>query len=107
MESNDKLKEIDIKNCTCYYFDDTIKIENFDLENILTDKKSYEYILVYNFSHKVLFNFKSLRFRFDKIDAFIRVYDGTTYLVLLGSDKSYFIYNKIRYLISVKVALHI
>ena len=22
MEINDKLKEIDIKNCTCYYFDD-------------------------------------------------------------------------------------
>ena len=29
MENNDKLKEIDIKNCTCYYFDDIIKIEGF------------------------------------------------------------------------------
>ena len=27
MESNDILKEIDIKNQTCYYFDDIIKIE--------------------------------------------------------------------------------
>ena len=25
MESKDELKEIDIKNRTCYYFDDTIK----------------------------------------------------------------------------------
>ena len=24
MESNDKLKEISTKNCTCYYFDDII-----------------------------------------------------------------------------------
>ena len=30
MESNDKLKEIEIKNCKHYYFDDIIKIENFD-----------------------------------------------------------------------------
>ena len=38
MISNDKLKEIDIKNCKCYYFDDIIKIEDFDLDNILIDK---------------------------------------------------------------------
>ena len=30
MESNDKLKETDIKNCRCCYFDDIIKIEDFD-----------------------------------------------------------------------------
>ena len=34
MEINDKLKEIDIKNSTCYYFDDMIKIEDLDLGNI-------------------------------------------------------------------------
>ena len=34
MEMNDKLKEIDIKNCTCYYFDDIIKIEDFNFDNI-------------------------------------------------------------------------
>ena len=33
MESNDELKEIDIKNCTCYYFNDMIKIKDFDFEN--------------------------------------------------------------------------
>ena len=35
MESNDELKEIDIKNRACYHFDDLIKIEGFDLDNIL------------------------------------------------------------------------
>ena len=30
MEVKDKLKEIDIKNRRCYYFDD----EDFDLDNI-------------------------------------------------------------------------
>ena len=33
MESNDKLKKQNIKNRTCYYFNDIIKIKDFDLEN--------------------------------------------------------------------------
>ena len=46
MESNNKLKGIDIKNCTCYYFDDKININDIDLNNILLDEKSYENILI-------------------------------------------------------------
>ena len=42
MESKNELKEIDIINCTCYYFDDIVKIENLDLDNILMDEKSYK-----------------------------------------------------------------
>ena len=30
-KSNDKLKEIDIKNCTCYYFNDTLKSKILNL----------------------------------------------------------------------------
>ena len=37
MESNDRLKEINLKNHTCYYFDDVIKFEHLNLDNILTD----------------------------------------------------------------------
>ena len=40
--------------------------------------------------------------RFAKIDGFIRVYDGTRYLALLGNEKCDSIYNTIRYLISAK-----
>ena len=43
---------------------------------------------------------KPLRIRFDKIDRFIRVYDGTRYLVLFGPEKYDAIYNRIRYFIS-------
>ena len=43
-----------------------------------------------------------LSVRFDKIDGFIRTYDGTRYLVLFGNEKHDSIYNRIRYLISVK-----
>ena len=45
---------------------------------------------------------KPVHIRFDKIDRFIRVYDGTRYLMLFGSKRYEFMYNKIRYLLSVK-----
>ena len=52
IESNDKLKEISIKNRTCYYFVDIIETEDFDFANILIDEKSYENFLVYDVSYK-------------------------------------------------------
>ena len=54
MKSNDKLKEADIKNHTRYCFDEITKIEDFYLDNILIDEKSYEDILGYNISYKSL-----------------------------------------------------
>ena len=45
------LKEIDIKVHSCYYFDDIIKIEDFDFDNIWFDEKSYANILVYDISY--------------------------------------------------------
>ena len=42
MVSNDKLKEIELNNRTYYYFHDIIKIEDFDLDNILIDEKLYK-----------------------------------------------------------------
>ena len=47
MES-DELKENDLKNRTCYYFDNIFKIEDFDIYNVLIHQKSYKNILVYN-----------------------------------------------------------
>ena len=48
---------------------------------------------------------KPQRIRFDKVDGFIRVYDGTKYLVFFRGEKYNFIYNRIRYLIGVKSAI--
>ena len=39
MDSSDEFKEADIKNSKCYYFDNIIKIEDLDLDNILIDEK--------------------------------------------------------------------
>ena len=37
MKNNDKLEENDVKNRMHYYFDDLMKIEEFDPDNILID----------------------------------------------------------------------
>ena len=42
MDSNNKLKEIGMKNCACYYFDGIIKFEGFHLDQVLIDEPSYE-----------------------------------------------------------------
>ena len=86
MESNDKSKDINIKNRTRYYFDDIIKIEDFNFGNILIDEKSYENVLVYSILYKILIGAKPIRIRLDKVDGFVKVYDGTRYLVLFGPE---------------------
>ena len=68
MKSNDKLKEIDVKNRICCYFDSIIKFEDFDFDNILIDEKSYKSILDYNISNKTLIGAKPLSISFNKIE---------------------------------------
>ena len=66
MEIRNELKEIDIKNCVCYYFDDIINGTNINFSNISSDKKLYENISVYNISCKTPTGPKPLHIRFDK-----------------------------------------
>ena len=102
MKTNYKLKDINIKNGTCYYFDDIIKLEDFDLNNILIDRRSYENIGVYGISYKNFIGAKPMRITLNKIEQFTRDYDRTRDLVLFGGEKCYFIYNRIRNLVGVK-----
>ena len=61
---NKKTFIANIKNHTCYYFYEIIKIEGFD--KLLVDEKSYKHILVYNISLKILIGAKPMRIRLDK-----------------------------------------
>ena len=83
----------------CYYYAKQkgaiIKLEDFDRDNILIDKKPHENILIYDISYKTLIDLKPLRIRFNKIDEFTRIYDGTRYFTLFGSEKYEAIYNRI------------
>ena len=80
MESKDELKESDIKNRTCHYFDGIIrafdKDADADFSGILLGEKLYqeknENILIYDISYKTSTATKLLRIRYDKIDGFIK-----------------------------------
>ena len=79
-----------------------MKIENFDFDDILINEKSCENIFVNNISYKTLMGAKPVRIVFDDVNGFVRVYDGTRYLVLFGDEKCDFIYNRTRCLRAVK-----
>ena len=62
----------------------------------MIDEKSHKNILIYDISNKNLICPKYLQIRFSKIDGFIRIYDGTRYLKLFGSENYDAIYSRIR-----------
>ena len=83
MKSKNELKEIDIKNRACCYFNDIINSTNINFSNILLNKKLYKEISVYNILYKTPTGPRPLRIRFDKIDGFIIDLDGKNkYLIL-------------------------
>ena len=102
----DELKETDIKNRKCYYFDDIITNTDIYSADILLDEKIYENISVYDFSYKTSTGPKPLHMRFDKTDGFIIILDGKIkHLVLFDYGLFDKICDKIKYLISVKSGL--
>ena len=108
MKRKNELKEIDIKNRVCYYFDDIINGTKINFSNILLDKKFYENISVYNISYKIPTGPKPLRIRFDKIDGFITSLDGKIeHLILFDYGLFNEICGKIKHLTGKKVVLHI
>ena len=79
---NNEIKKVCVKNRMCYYFDDIIRFEDFDFDNILIDEKLCKNILINDISYKTLIDARPLHIRFEKAGGFIRVYDGTGLLVL-------------------------
>ena len=70
MESKDKLNETDIKNSTCYYFDERIRFwdRDIDFSDVFLqklEKEKYEYTLIYGISDKTSKVEKSLCIRND------------------------------------------
>ena len=48
---SNKVTDINIKSRTYYFFNDIISIENFDVNNIKIDEKSYKNILTYHIGY--------------------------------------------------------
>ena len=102
MESDNKSQRNDIKNCTLYYFDDIININELDLDNIFLDEKSHRNILIYEISYVNLDDAKTFSIIFNKVDGYIRKYDKTKYLDLFHFEKCDKIFDRIRHLFILK-----
>ena len=76
---NNELKKVSIKNRACYYFDNIIKFEDFDFDNILLGWKFIRKYFGLWRSYKTLIGAKLLCIMFDIIDRFIKGYDGPKY----------------------------
>ena len=88
---NNEFKNVPIKNRMSFLM---TQLEDFDF-NILIENKSHENILIYDISYNTVIGPKPLQIRFDEIDGFIRIWDGTRYLALFDPEK-YGICNSIR-----------
>ena len=66
------------------------------INNIFLDEKSYKKLLIFNILYKTE---KQLHIQFNKIDEYVKNYNGIRCLLLLEYNK---IYDEIKYVISEK-----
>ena len=86
------IKQINIKNRPCYYFNDMINIKNFDPSLLKTNKLLFrgvsvniyyiKYITIKSFDHVKIDNENFLYLIFDNVDGYIKESNGNKYLVL-------------------------
>ena len=93
---SNKVKEIDIKNQTYYFFDDTINLKNFDSNNIIIDEKSYKNILIYYIGYVTIKDSKYIKINsvnplyliFSKVNGYFEEINGNKYLTLVPTIES-------------------
>ena len=96
---SNKVKDIDIKNHTYYFFTD-INIKNFDPNNIKIDEKSYKNIVIYCIGYVTIKDLKYVKINsvnplyliFGKVNGYFKKINKSKYLMLVptieGKEKS-------------------
>ena len=93
---SNKVKDIDIKNHTHYFFDDIININNFDPNNIKIDEKSYKKILIYYIGYVTIKDSKYVKINwvnplhpiFSKVNGYFEEINKNKYLMLIPTNES-------------------
>ena len=80
MMSQNKLKEFDIKNCTCFY-DNIININILNPKNINVDQKSDTNTFIYYIGYVASNGVKPLYNNINKINGYIEGNNGSKYLI--------------------------
>ena len=93
---SNKVKDIDIKICTYYFFDDIINVKNFDPNNIKIVEKSYKNILIYYIRYVTIKNSKYVKINsvtplyliFNKVNGYFEKINKSKYLTLVPTNES-------------------
>ena len=93
---SNKVKDIDKKNRTYYFFNDIINIKNFDPNNIKIDEKSYKYVLIYyigyptikDLKYRKIYSVNPLYLIFRNVNGFFEEINKSNYLTLVPTDES-------------------
>ena len=93
---SNKVKDIDVKNRTYYFFNDIIIINNFDPNNIKIDEKSYKNILTYYNGYVTIKDSKYVKVNsvnplyliFGKVNRYFGEINKSEYLMLFPTNES-------------------
>ena len=75
------IKQINIKNCTYYFFNEIINIKNFDSSLIKIEKRKRK-----NYYYKNIDSVNTLYLVISKADGYIEENNGTNYLMFTSAD---------------------
>ena len=93
----ENIKKIDIKNCTYYFFNDMINIEDFDSSLLKLDNKSYKNIAIYYIGYitiKSISDYNNINsvdplyFIIGEADGYIEEKNGNKYLTFASTNKN-------------------
>ena len=93
---SNKVKDIDIKNRTYYFFDDIINITNSDSNNIKLDKKSYKDVFIYCIEHVTIKDLKYIKINsanplyltFSKVNGYFEETSKNKYFTLVPTNQN-------------------
>ena len=91
---SNKVKDIDVKHCTCYFFNDIINVENFCPSIIKIDEKLQKVILIYYIGYlKIkkyvkIYGVNRLYPIFRYVNRYFEEFNGDKYLTLFPTNES-------------------
>ena len=93
---SNKIKDINIKDHTYYFFDDIINIKSFDPSDIKIDEKSYKNILIYCTGYVTIKDSKYIKINsvnplyliFSKVKGYFEEINRNKYLTLIPTKES-------------------
>ena len=92
---SNKVKDINIKDRTYYFFNDISNIKNFDPDNIKIDEKSYKKFIIYHIGYVTIKDFKYVKINninhlyliFSKVNGYFEVINKGKYLTLVHTNE--------------------